>query len=122
MLILPSPTGPFEVESTLKLHPSVVESAVVSSPDPTRDEVVKAFVVLTDAAHATLKKAKARDKLVADLQEFCKKNAAPYKYPRKIEFVDSAFLPKTISGKIKRAELKTLERRRYQEEKARAKL
>jgi len=47
--------------------------------------------------------------LTKEIQEFCKKNAAPYKYPRKIEFVDATFLPKTISGKIKRAELKAME-------------
>jgi acyl-coenzyme A synthetase/AMP-(fatty) acid ligase len=52
---------------------------------------------------------------VTELQEFCKRNAAPYKYPRKIEFVDAAFLPKTISGKIRRGELKALERKRYRE-------
>ncbi|ETI19525.1 hypothetical protein G647_09359 [Cladophialophora carrionii CBS 160.54] len=118
--------GPFEVESTLKLHPSVVESAVVGSPDPTRDEVVKAFVVLTDSAASRITKAEtdadaAAAALTRELQDFCKRNAAPYKYPRRIEFVDAAFLPKTISGKIKRAELKMLERRRYQEgERARA--
>src|ERR1700743_1527003 len=101
-LFNPCPTGPFEVESTLKLHPSVVESAVVGSPDPARDEVVKAFIVLTDAAARTISQnPAASDELVKELQEFCKRNAAPYKYPRKIEFVDSVFLPKTISGKIK---------------------
>ncbi|KAK6383761.1 hypothetical protein LTS17_003053 [Exophiala oligosperma] len=106
--------GPFEVESTLKLHPSVVESAVVASPDPIRDEVVKAFVVLTDAAAAAkLSSTQSRDDLTLELQNFCKENAAPYKYPRKIEFVDASFLPKTISGKIRRAELKRLEKERY---------
>ncbi|KAL6244306.1 hypothetical protein RBB50_008548 [Rhinocladiella similis] len=106
--------GPFEVESTLKLHPAVVESAVVASPDPMRDEVVKAFVVLTaDAAKVASQSPSRRDRLVRDLQDFCKENAAPYKYPRKIEFVHAAFLPKTISGKIKRADLKRLEKERY---------
>jgi len=120
--------GPFEVESTLKLHPSVVESAVVASPDPARDEVVKAFVVLTSSAFSKIRSSssspsKEETKLVKELQEFCKENAAPYKYPRKIEFVDAKFLPKTISGKIKRAELKALERRRFEEaKKERAKL
>ena len=90
----------------------------MSSPDPQRDEVVKAFVVLTDSAASNTKDHASQDKLVKELQEFCKENAAPYKYPRKIEFVDASFLPKTISGKIKRAELKALERRRYQEGKA----
>ncbi|KIW88027.1 uncharacterized protein Z519_11137 [Cladophialophora bantiana CBS 173.52] len=108
--------GPFEVESTLKLHPAVVESAVVSSPDPQRDEVVKAFIVLTDSATSKVRASRtAGEALVKELQDFCKQNAAPYKYPRRIEFVDSGFLPKTISGKIKRAELKALERRRYKE-------
>lgn len=75
--------GPFEVESTLKQHPLVVESAVVSSPDQSRGEVVKAFVVLTE------KGAKMdREGLVKELQDFCKENAAPYKYPRKVQFVD----------------------------------
>jgi acyl-coenzyme A synthetase/AMP-(fatty) acid ligase len=122
--ILTEATGPFEVESTLKLHPSVVESAVVASPDPARDEVVKAFIVLTDSAASSIRNNdsssssssnSSRDQLIKELQDFCKENAAPYKYPRKIEFVDAAFLPKTISGKIKRAELKGLERRRFME-------
>jgi medium-chain acyl-CoA synthetase len=96
--------GPFEVESTLKLHPAVVESAAVASPDPARGEVVKAFVVLTDEY-----KSSDREKLTRELQNFCKEKASPYKYPRKIQFVDAQFLPKTISGKIKRNELKKLE-------------
>ncbi|TKA71508.1 hypothetical protein B0A55_06476 [Friedmanniomyces simplex] len=96
--------GPFEVESTLKQHPAVVESAVVSSPDPNRGEVVKAFVVLTQEASKG-----AGEALVKELQDFCKKNAAPYKYPRKIQFVDPSFLPKTISGKIQRKKLKEME-------------
>ncbi|KAL2357715.1 hypothetical protein BJ546DRAFT_324187 [Cryomyces antarcticus] len=96
--------GPFEVESTLKQHPAVVESAVVSSPDSSRGEVVKAFIVLTKQYVQ-----RDADLLVKELQDFCKKNAAPYKYPRKIQFVDATFLPKTISGKIKRNELKRLE-------------
>ncbi|KAK3664175.1 hypothetical protein LTR22_004873 [Elasticomyces elasticus] len=96
--------GPFEVESTLKQHPAVVESAVVSSPDPGRGEVVKAFVVLTQEAGI-----KAGDGLMKELQDFCKSNAAPYKYPRKIQFVEPNFLPKTISGKIQRKKLKEME-------------
>lgn len=75
--------GPFEVESTLKQHPAVVESAVVSSPDQSRGEVVKAFIVLTDQGAK-----KDQVQLVKELQDFCKENAAPYKYPRKIQFVD----------------------------------
>ena len=96
--------GPFEVESTLKQHPAVVESAVISSPDPSRGEVVKAFVVLTQEADKS-----AGEGLVKELQDHCKTNAAPYKYPRKIQFVDPSFLPKTISGKIQRKKLKEME-------------
>lgn len=97
--------GPFEVESTLKLHPGVAESAVVSSPDESRGEVVKAFVVLT----SEFKDGKDGNEIVKELQDFCKEHAAPYKYPRKIQLVDPEFLPKTISGKIKRNELKAAE-------------
>ncbi|KFY42753.1 hypothetical protein V494_02271 [Pseudogymnoascus sp. VKM F-4513 (FW-928)] len=96
--------GPFEVESTLKLHPSVVESAVISSPDPIRGEVVKAFVILTNQY-----KDVDQDSLRKELQYFCKKSAAPYKYPRKIQFVPLEFLPRTVSGKIQRAELRKME-------------
>ncbi len=92
--------GPFEVESVLIEHPAVKESAVVASPDEVRGEVVKAFVVLT-------KDVTPSDALVKELQDYVKRHAAPYKYPRKIEFVDE--LPKTISGKIKRKELKMKE-------------
>ena len=98
--------GPFEVESTLKQHPAVVESAVVSSPEESRGEVVKAFIVLTEEAAG-----KPQDALAKELQDFCKEHAAPYKYPRKIQFVDAAFLGqyKTISGKTQRKRLKELE-------------
>ncbi len=92
--------GPFEIESILIEHPAVKESAVVASPDEVRGEVVKAFIVLT-------KDYSPSDALVKELQKFVKINTAPYKYPRKIEFVDD--LPKTISGKIKRKELKIKE-------------
>ena len=101
--------GPFEVESALKLHPGVVESAVVASPDPHRVEVVKAFIVLTPE----YARRKDVDMLKQEIQDFCKKNAAPYKYPRRVEFVDGDFLPKTISGKIKRGDLKKLEWKAY---------
>ncbi|NWV23660.1 ACSM4 synthetase, partial [Origma solitaria] len=94
--------GPFEVESALIEHPAVVETAVVSSPDPLRGEVVKAFVVLSPTfASADLKS------LTRDLQEHVKKTTAPYKYPRKVEFVQE--LPKTVTGKIKRNELRDKE-------------
>lgn len=115
--------GPFEVESTLKLHPAVIESAVVASPDPTRDEIVKAFIVLTPTYSLLASSSPtAETSLIRELQEHCKKHAAPYKYPRKIEFVMEGGLPKTVSGKIRRVELKMLERRRYEEAKAREKV
>ncbi|TRZ26787.1 hypothetical protein HGM15179_000398 [Zosterops borbonicus] len=94
--------GPFEVENALIEHPAVVESAVVSSPDPLRGEVVKAFVVLSPNFSSTDKKS-----LISDLQDHVKKTTAPYKYPRKVEFVKE--LPKTITGKIKRNELRDKE-------------
>ncbi len=92
--------GPFEVESALIEHPAVAESAVVSSPDDTRGEVVKAFVILGPDYSAS-------SDLVKELQDYVKKVTAPYKYPRKIEFVTE--LPKTISGKIRRVELRDAE-------------
>ncbi|XP_074063227.1 acyl-coenzyme A synthetase ACSM5, mitochondrial isoform X1 [Macrotis lagotis] len=94
--------GPFEVESALSEHPAVVESAVVSSPDPIRGEVVKAFVVLNSNFIN-----QDPGKLTRDLQEHVKKLTAPYKYPRKVEFVQE--LPKTISGKIQRSKLRKKE-------------
>jgi acetyl-CoA synthetase/medium-chain acyl-CoA synthetase len=94
--------GPFEVESALVEHPDVVEAAAVAAPDPERGAIVKAFVVLRAGAP--------RDAaLVARLQEHVKRVTAPYKYPRAIEFVDA--LPKTVSGKIRRVELRQRERR-----------
>lgn len=89
--------GPFEVESALIEHPAVAESAVVASPDDTRGAVVKAFIVLAPGHSAS-------DALVQELQDHVKNVTAPYKYPRKIEFVDA--LPKTVSGKIRRVELR----------------
>ncbi|XP_055059366.2 acyl-coenzyme A synthetase ACSM3, mitochondrial [Misgurnus anguillicaudatus] len=94
--------GPFEVENALIEHPAVAESAVVSSPDPIRGEVVKAFVVLTADF-----KSRDRKELIQELQIHVKSVTAPYKYPRKIEFVDD--LPKTVSGKIRRVELRKKE-------------
>nr|XP_047916628.1 acyl-coenzyme A synthetase ACSM3, mitochondrial-like isoform X2 [Anser cygnoides] len=90
--------GPFEVESALLEHPAVVESAVVSSPDPIRGEVVKAFVVLTSDYVS-----RDPEEIMKELQDHVKKVTAPYKYPRKMEFVQQ--LPKTVSGKIQRNEL-----------------
>lgn len=92
--------GPFEVESALFEHPAVAESAVVSSPDETRGEVVKAFVVLARGHEPS-------DDLVKALQDHVKATTAPYKYPRRITFVES--LPKTVSGKIRRKELRDAE-------------
>jgi acyl-coenzyme A synthetase/AMP-(fatty) acid ligase len=92
--------GPFEVESALTEHPAVAESAVVSSPDETRGEVVKAFVVLAPGFTPG-------EKLAKELQDHVKKATAPYKHPRKIEFVDA--LPKTVSGKVRRVELRNAE-------------
>ncbi|WP_047153633.1 acyl-CoA synthetase MbcS [Aneurinibacillus tyrosinisolvens] len=95
--------GPFEVEDALVKHPAVKECAVVASPDPVRGSVVKAFIILRDSSTAS-------DELVKELQEYVKSITAPYKYPRQIEFV--AELPKTTSGKIRRVELRQLERQR----------
>lgn len=98
--------GPFEVESALLEHPAVVESAVVSSPDKERGEVVKAFVVLKQS-YDTDKGSEKNEALVKALQVHVKTVTAPYKYPRKIEFVSE--LPKTVSGKIRRVELRQKE-------------
>lgn len=79
----------------------MVGSAVVASPDPYRDEVVKVFVLTEETNSQIAGSVSNRDKLVRDLPDFCKQNAAPYKYPRKIEFVSASFLPKSISGRLK---------------------
>ena len=92
--------GPFEVESALIEHPAVAESAVVASPDPIRGEIVKAFVILKPGYVSS-------DELVISLQDHVKSTTAPYKYPRAIDFVTE--LPKTISGKIRRVELREAE-------------
>jgi acetyl-CoA synthetase/medium-chain acyl-CoA synthetase len=89
--------GPFEVESALVEHPACAEAAVVAKGDPVRGTIVKAFVVLAPGYDAS-------DELAADLQEHVKAVTAPYKYPREVEFVSE--LPKTISGKIRRVELR----------------
>jgi acyl-coenzyme A synthetase/AMP-(fatty) acid ligase len=95
--------GPFEVESALVEHAAVAEAAVVGKPDALRGEIVKAFVVLTPGHTPS-------PALATQLQEHVKQVTAPYKYPREIEFVTD--LPKTISGKIRRTELRQLERER----------
>lgn len=92
--------GPFEVEDALLTHHAVLECAAVGSPHPERGEIVKAFVVLHRGWEPS-------EVLKAELQNHVKQVTAPYKYPREIEFVDS--LPKTMSGKVKRSELKRME-------------
>ncbi|MGQ0553195.1 MAG: AMP-binding protein [Planctomycetota bacterium] len=89
--------GPFEVESALLEHPGVAESAVVGKPDATRGQIVKAFVVLAEGWEGDAA-------FVQELQDFVQQRTAPYKYPREIEFV--AELPKTVSGKIRRVDLR----------------
>ena len=91
--------GPFEVESALMTHPAVIECAITGVPDEIRGQVVKATIVLSKDY-----KNRAGEELVKELQNHVKKVTAPYKYPRVIEFVDE--LPKTISGKIRRVEIR----------------
>ena len=92
--------GPTEVENALTLHPLVAECAVVASPDELRGEVVKAVVVLRPGARGD-------EALASELQDHVKQKIAPYKYPRKVEFVES--LPRTVSGKISRRLLRDAE-------------
>lgn len=99
--------GPFEVESAVIEHEAVLEAAVVASPDIIRGFVVKAFIVLKSGFEPS-------DKLTRSIQEYVKTSTAPYKYPRKIEYMKE--LPKTISGKIKRKDLRELEMKRFEEE------
>ena len=91
--------GPFEVESALMTHPAVVECAITGVPDEIRGQVVKATIILSKDY-----KGKESPELIKELQDHVKKVTAPYKYPRVIEFVDE--LPKTISGKIRRVEIR----------------
>ncbi len=92
--------GPFEVESALVEHPSIIEAGVIGKPDPVRGEIIKAFVVLK-------KGEKGSPELVKKIQKFVKKHLAGHAYPREIEFVET--LPKTRSGKIVRRFLKAQE-------------
>jgi acyl-coenzyme A synthetase/AMP-(fatty) acid ligase len=92
--------GPFEVENALLEHPAVMESAVVASPDAERGSIVKAFIRLKAGTERS-------ENLVRELQDHCKRITAPYKYPPEIEFMDE--LPKTVSGKIRRVELRRQE-------------
>jgi acetyl-CoA synthetase len=89
--------GPFEVESALIEHPAIQEAAVVGKDDPERTQIVCAFVVLAPGHEPS-------DELAAEIQDHTKKLTAPYKYPREIHFVEE--LPKTVSGKIRRTELR----------------
>lgn len=92
--------GPFEVENALMSHPAVVECAITGVPDPIRGQLVKATVVLSEDY-----KSRQGDDLIKELQNYVKHATAPYKYPRVIEFVEE--LPKTISGKIRRVEIRS---------------
>ena len=98
--------GPFEVESALMEHPAVLETAITGVPHPERGQVVKATIVLAKGYQPS-------DELAKELQEHVKRVTAPYKYPRVIEFVDE--LPKTISGKIRRVELRERDRNKQGE-------
>ncbi|MBQ2915375.1 MAG: AMP-binding protein [Clostridia bacterium] len=94
--------GPFEVENVLMEHPAVLECAVTAVPDPVRGQAVKATIVLT-------KEYQPSDELVKEIQNHVKNRTAPYKYPRVVEFVTE--LPKTISGKIRRVEIRNGEKK-----------
>jgi acetyl-CoA synthetase len=92
--------GPFEVESALLEHACVAEAAAVASPDERRGNVVKAFIVLAEGKEGS-------DELVDEIKGFVRQRLSAYAYPRKIEFVDE--LPKTLTGKIRRIELRQAE-------------
>jgi Acyl-coenzyme A synthetases/AMP-(fatty) acid ligases len=91
--------GPFEVESALMTHPAVVECAITGAPDEVRGQVVKATIILSAEY-----KDKVGEELIKEIQNHVKRVTAPYKYPRIIEFVEE--LPKTISGKIRRVQIR----------------
>lgn len=91
--------GPFEVESALMEHPAVLETAITGVPHPERGTIVKATIVLAEGYEPS-------EELKKELQNHVKKTTAPYKYPREIEFVDEDHMPKTISGKIRRVEIR----------------
>ncbi|MDB5080889.1 MAG: AMP-binding protein [Chloroflexi bacterium] len=95
--------GPFEVESALVEHPAVMEAAVVAKPDEVRGEIVKAFIILNSNYTGS-------PELAQEIQKFVQQITAPYKYPREIEFVTE--LPKTVSGKIRRIELRQREQKK----------
>jgi acetyl-CoA synthetase len=89
--------GPFEIESVLMELPYILECAVTGVPDETRGQLVKATIILTKGTVGD-------DKLKKEIQDYVKEHTAPYKYPRIVDFVDS--LPKTISGKIRRVDIR----------------
>ena len=89
--------GPFEIESVVMEHPCCLECAITGAPDPIRGQVVKATIVLAKGYEPS-------EELKKEIQNYVKKQTAPYKYPRVVEFVDE--LPKTISGKIRRTEIR----------------
>ena len=97
--------GPFEVESACVEHPAVKEAAAVASPDPRRGDIVKAFIVLAGDYGAS-------DELADEIKQHVRERHSAYAYPREIEFVDD--LPKTLTGKIRRVELREQERERKQ--------
>jgi acetyl-CoA synthetase len=97
--------GPFGVESACVEHPAVLEAAAVASPDPKRGDIVKAFVVLGEGRERS-------DELADEIKLFVRERHSAYAYPREIEFVDD--LPKTLTGKIRRVELREAERQRKQ--------
>ena len=97
--------GPFEVESALMTHPAVVECAITGVPDEIRGQVVKATIILGEKYRT-----QAGEALIKELQNHVKRITAPYKYPRIIEFVEE--LPKTISGKIRRKEIRNGDEKR----------
>jgi acetyl-CoA synthetase len=101
--------GPFEVESACVEHPAVKEAAAVASPDPRRGDIVKAFIVLTGGHDPS-------DDLADEIKRHVRERHSAYAYPREIEFVDD--LPKTLTGKIRRVELREQERERKQAEAA----
>ena len=94
--------GPFEVESACLEHPAVAEAAVVASPDQRRGHVVKAFIVLAEGHEGS-------DDLVKEIQSHVRERLSAYAYPRLIEFTET--LPKTLTGKIRRIELREAEER-----------
>jgi acetyl-CoA synthetase len=97
--------GPFEVESACVEHPAVKEAAAVASPDERRGDIVKAFIVLASGHEAS-------DELAQEIKLHVRERHSAYAYPREIEFVDD--LPKTLTGKIRRVELREQERERAQ--------